>query len=221
MNRILLVEDDKSIVESLSAFLVSEGFTVDTANRQKKAVGLIEEYIYDILLVDISLADGNGFAVCMAAKEKGYPVIFLTASGDEYSVVAGLDMGADDYIAKPFRPRELVSRIKSVQRRYAGPGSIALSKNVNIYTDRGVVVKDGKEVLLSALEYRLLLVFVNNRGNVMSRNRLLEEIWDVAGDFVNDNTLTVYIKRLREKIEENPSDPQIIKTIRGLGYRLD
>ena len=221
MNRILLVEDDKSIVESLSAFLVSEGFTVDTANGQKKAVGLIEEYMYDILLVDISLADGNGFAVCMAAKEKGYPVIFLTASGDEYSVVAGLDRGADDYIAKPFRPRELVSRIKSVQRRYAGPGSIALSKNVNIYTDRGVVVKDGKEVLLSALEYRLLLVFVNNRGNVMSRNRLLEEIWDVAGDFVNDNTLTVYIKRLREKIEENPSDPQIIKTIRGLGYRLD
>ena len=220
MNRILLVEDDKSIVESLSAFLVSEGFTVDTANGQKKAVGLIEEYMYDILLVDISLADGNGFAVCMAAKEKGYPVIFLTASGDEYSVVAGLDMGADDYIAKPFRPRELVSGIKSVQRRYAGPGSIALSKNVNIYTDRGVVVKDGKEVLLSALEYRLLLVFVNNRGNVMSRNRLLEEIWDVAGDFVNDNTLTVYIKRLREKIEENPSDPQIIKTIRGLGYRL-
>lgn len=221
MNRILLVEDDKSIVESLSAFLVSEGFTVDTANGQKKAVSLIEEYLYDILLVDISLADGNGFAVCMAAKEKGYPVIFLTASGDEYSVVAGLDMGADDYIAKPFRPRELVSRIKSVQRRYAGPGSIALSKNVNIYTDRGVVLKDGKEVLLSALEYRLLLVFVNNRGNVMSRNRLLEEIWDVAGDFVNDNTLTVYIKRLREKIEENPSDPQIIKTIRGLGYRLD
>lgn len=221
MNRILLVEDDKSIVESLSAFLVSEGFKVDTANGQKKAVGLIEEYLYDILLVDISLADGNGFAVCMAAKEKGYPVIFLTASGDEYSVVAGLDMGADDYIAKPFRPRELVSRIKSVQRRYAGPGSIALSKNVNIYTDRGVVVKDGKEVLLSALEYRLLLVFVNNRGNVMSRNRLLEEIWDAAGDFVNDNTLTVYIKRLREKIEENPSDPQIIKTIRGLGYRLD
>ena len=155
------------------------------------------------------------------SKGERYPVIFLAASGDEYSVVAGLDMGADDYIAKPFRPRELVSRIKSVQRRYAGPGSIALSKNVNIYTDRGVVVKDGKEVLLSALEYRLLLVFVNNRGNVMSRNRLLEEIWDVAGDFVNDNTLTVYIKRLREKIEENPSDPQIIKTIRGLGYRLD
>ena len=156
MNRILLVEDDKSIVESLSAFLVSEGFTVDTANGQKKAVGLIEEYMYDILLVDILLADGNGFAVCMAAKEKGYPVIFLTASGDEYSVVAGLDMGADDYIAKPFRPRELVSRIKSVQRRYAGPGSIALSKNVNIYTDRGVVVKDGKEVLLSALELSLI-----------------------------------------------------------------
>lgn len=221
MNRILLVEDDKSIVESLSVFLVSEGFAVDTADGQKKAVSLIEENLYDILLVDISLADGNGFAVCLAAKEKGYPVIFLTASGDEYSVVAGLDMGADDYVAKPFRPRELVSRIKSVQRRYASTGSIALSESVSIFPDRGIVQKEGKEVLLSALEYRLLLVFVNNRGNVMSRNRLLEEIWDVAGDFVNDNTLTVYIKRLREKIEENPSDPQIIKTIRGLGYRLD
>lgn len=221
MNRILLVEDDKSIVESLGEFLMSEGFTVDTANGQKKAVSLMEQYIYDILLVDISLADGNGFAVCTAAKEKNYPVIFLTASGDEYSVVAGLDMGADDYISKPFRPRELVSRIRSVQRRYTGPGSIALSQNVNIYPDRGIVLKDGCEVPLSALEYRLLLVFVNNRGNVMSRNRLLEEIWDAAGDFVNDNTLTVYIKRLREKIEENPSCPQIIKTIRGLGYRLD
>lgn len=221
MNRILLVEDDKSIVESLGEILMSEGFTVDTANGQKKAVSLMEQYIYDILLVDISLADGNGFAVCTAAKEKNYPVIFLTASGDEYSVVAGLDMGADDYISKPFRPRELVSRIRSVQRRYTGPGSIALSQNVNIYPDRGIVLKDGCEVPLSALEYRLLLVFVNNRGNVMSRNRLLEEIWDAAGDFVNDNTLTVYIKRLREKIEENPSCPQIIKTIRGLGYRLD
>ncbi len=221
MNRILLVEDDKSIVESLGEFLMSEGFTVDTANGQKKAVSLMEQYIYDILLVDISLADGNGFAVCTAAKEKNYPVIFLTASGDEYSVVAGLDMGADDYISKPFRTRELVSRIRSVQRRYTGPGSIALSQNVNIYPDRGIVLKDGCEVPLSALEYRLLLVFVNNRGNVMSRNRLLEEIWDAAGDFVNDNTLTVYIKRLREKIEENPSCPQIIKTIRGLGYRLD
>lgn len=144
MNRILLVEDDKSIVESLSAFLVSEGFTVDTANGQKKAVGLIEEYMYDILLVDISLADGNGFAVCMAAKEKGYPVIFLTASGDEYSVVAGLDMGADDYIAKPFRPRELVSRIKSVQRRYAGPGSIAAVKKCEYIYRQGSCCKRRK-----------------------------------------------------------------------------
>lgn len=111
-------------------------------------------------------------------RRKGYPVIFLTASGDEYSVVAGLDMGADDYIAKPFRPRELVSRIKSVQRRYAGPGSIALSKNVNIYTDRGVVVKDGKEVLLSALEYRRFSYLLITEAMIMSRNRLLEEIWE-------------------------------------------
>lgn len=221
MNRLLLVEDDKSIVESLTEFLSTEGFSVDSANGQAGAVDKIHNNVYDILLVDISLADGNGFAVCSAAKEKNYPVIFLTASGDEYSVVAGLDMGADDYISKPFRPRELVSRIKSVLRRYKNVSNIILPSNIIINTDKAVVTKNGNELFLSALEYRLLLAFVNNRGVVMSRNRLLEEIWDVCGDYVNDNTLTVYIKRLRDKIEEDPQYPEIIKTIRGLGYRMD
>lgn len=221
MNRLLVVEDDKSIIAMLREFLTSEGFLVEAVTGQNDAVRHIEENVYDLLLVDISLSDGNGFAVCRAAKEKNYPVIFLTASGDEYSVVAGLDMGADDYIAKPFRPRELVSRIKSVIRRCGRTNTIMLSGNITVDTERAAVSRGGAELMLSALEYRLLLALINNRGNVMSRTRLLEEIWDIAGDFVNDNTLTVYIKRLRDKIEEDPQNPVVIKTVRGFGYRVD
>lgn len=221
MNKLLIVEDDCEIIAGLTRFLSSEGFQITSVNGQKDAVASLEENVFDLCLVDISLADGNGFAVCQAAKDKGYPVIFLTASGDEYSVVAGLDMGADDYIAKPFRPRELVSRIKSVIRRCGRSQSISLAGGVMVDTDRAVVSKYDREVVLSALEYRLLLVLINNRGKVMSRTRLLEEIWDIAGVFVNDNTLTVYIKRLRDKIEDDAANPIIIKTVRGLGYRID
>ena len=156
----------------------------------------------------------------MFGKPTDLPVIFLTASDDEYSVVTGLDLGADDYIAKPFRPRELISRIKSVLRRYGKVQSVIEIRNVRVDTEKGVVYKDGKEIPLSAMEYRLLLVFFNNRGKILGRSRLLEEIWDAAGDYVNDNTLTVYIKRLREKIEDHPQEPEIIKTVRGLGYRV-
>lgn len=221
MNSVLLVEDDKNIVKTLIEFLSAEGFKIEAVNGQKEAVQLIESKSYDVLLVDIALANGNGFAVCMAAKARNYPVIFLTASGDEYSVVAGLDMGADDYISKPFRPRELVSRIRSVIRRCGSGNSVIHVGNILVDTDKGMIFKDGKELALSALEYKLLLVFINNRGVVLSRNKLLEEIWDIAGDFVNDNTLTVYIKRLRDKIENDPQAPEIIKTVRGLGYRID
>jgi DNA-binding response OmpR family regulator len=148
-------------------------------------------------------------------------VIFLTASGDEFSTVTGFDLGADDYIAKPFRPRELVSRIKNVLRLTGSTGSVTQLGDVLVDTVKGTASKNGKDLFLSALEYRLLLVFINNRGAVMTRTKLLESIWDIAGEFVNDNTLTVYIKRLREKIEDDPSDPTIIKTVRGLGYRVD
>lgn len=221
MNRILLVEDDKSIIENLSAFLRDEGFEVDNTSSQNEALSFVESRNYDLVLLDISLSQGNGFAVCSGIKaSKDIPVIFLTASGDEYSVVAGLDMGADDYINKPFRPRELISRIKSVLRRYGKTSSSMEECGVKIDPVKGTVQKNGREIFLSALEYKLLLVFFNNRGKVLTRNALLDEIWDVSGDFVNDNTLTVYIKRLREKIEDDPQKPEIIKTVRGLGYKL-
>lgn len=148
-------------------------------------------------------------------------MIFLTASDDEFSTVTGFDLGADDYIAKPFRPRELVSRIKNVLRLTCTMGKTVKLGEVLVDTVKGTATKNGNDLYLSALEYRLLLVFINNRGIVMSRTKLLEAIWDVAGDFVNDNTLTVYIKRLREKIEDDPSNPTIIRTVRGMGYRLD
>lgn len=219
MARILLVEDDKSIVENLKVFLKKEGFEVEAAMTQAAALDMTEETEYDLLLLDISLPDGNGYAVCRAVKaRRDTPVIFLTASGDEYSVVTGFDVGADDYIAKPFRPRELISRIKNALRRRQ-PAALEYG-GITVDTARSTVTRDGGEIFLSALEYRLLLVFFNHRGMVLSRNQLLEEIWSIAGEFVGDNTLTVYIKRLREKIERDPQNPEIIKTVRGLGYRL-
>jgi len=221
MARLLLVEDDSAIVKSLKEYLTGEGFEIWSAPGQLEAEELIKQKKFDLFLLDISIANGSGFSLCAKAKELKLPVIFLTASGDESSIVRGLDMGADDYISKPFRPRELVSRIRSVLRRYEGTASVVVAGNIMIDTEKGIVTRNGEEIGLSALEYRLLMVFVNNRGRLLSRNQLLEDIWDIAGDFVNDNTLTVYIKRLREKIEEDPQNPEIIKTVRGLGYRMD
>ncbi len=223
MAHILIVEDDKSIVTNLTEFLKTEGFSISAVNGQSKALDLLEQSAseFDLILLDVSLADGNGFAVCRAAKSTtDLPVIFLTASGDEYSVVTGLDLGADDYISKPFRPRELVSRIHNILRRYGKSTTLLEYKNLQADIVRGTVQKNGQEILLSALEYRLLLYFLNNQGIVLSRSKLLEALWDIAGEFVNDNTLTVYIKRLREKIEEDPQNPLLIKTVRGLGYKM-
>lgn len=226
MTKILLVEDDREIVKNLSLFLKEEGFSVQAVSGQKAAMEQIEEHgqEIDLVLLDVSLEDGNGFAVCAAIKANTeIPVIFLTASGDEYSTVTGLDMGADDYISKPFRPRELISRMKGVLRRCGRTQSVLELGDVRVDTLGGTVTKNGqeKEIILSALEYRLLLVFINNKGIVLTRNKLLEEIWDAAGEYVNDNTLTVYIKRLRQKIEDDPQEPVLIRTIRGMGYRAD
>lgn len=221
--RILLVEDDGGIVWALNEVLRGEGFEVCAVSGETEAKRYLEGgSLPDVILLDLSLADGNGFSLFCTVKEKyGVPTIFLTASGDEESVCRGLEFGAEDYIAKPFRARELVSRIRSVLRRSTCTRNIVQLENVTVDTDKGTVTKNGAEIALSALEYRILLVFIGNRGRLLSRSRLLEEIWDVGGDFVNDNTLTVYIKRLREKIEDDPQDPHIIKTVRGLGYRVD
>ena len=221
MSKILIVEDDITIIRTLDAYLHSEGFETVSVSEEREALTAIVNENVDLLLLDISLAEGSGFAVCEAANERRLPVIFLTASGDENSVVRGLDMGADDYIAKPFRPRELVSRIRSVLRRSGKTNSVAMLGSVSVDAEKGIVSKNGTEINLSALEFRLLMTFVNHRGKLLTRNALLEEIWDAGGDFVNDNTLTVYIKRLREKIEDDPQKPEIIKTVRGLGYRVD
>ena len=221
MSTILIVEDDITIIRTLDAYLHSEGFETVSVSEEREALTAIVNENVDLLLLDISLAEGNGFAVCEAAKGHGLPVIFLTASGDENSVVRGLDMGADDYIAKPFRPRELVSRIRSVLRRSGKTKRVVMLGSVSVDAEKGIVSKSGTEINLSALEFRLLMAFVNHRGKLLTRNALLEEIWDAGGDFVNDNTLTVYIKRLREKIEDDPQKPEIIKTVRGLGYRVD
>ncbi len=221
MDRLLLVEDDPAIIRTLSSFLSSENFQVSSATGQSDAIAMLEDQHPDLTLVDISLAEGNGFAVCAHAKRLGIPVIFLTASGDEYSVVTGLDMGADDYIAKPFRPRELVSRIRSVLRRTGKRQRTVTLGDMVVDMDKGTVTRNGQDLYLSALEYKLLLLFLNRRGQVLSRDMLLEEIWDCAGDFVGDNTLTVYIKRLREKIEPDPKNPRYIHTVRGMGYKLE
>lgn len=222
MTRILLVEDDQSIVPNLTAFLKREGYLVSSVAGQTAAIEQLAVQRADLVLLDVSLAEGNGFSACKAIKaEYGIPVIFLTASDDEFSTVTGFDLGADDYIPKPFRPRELVSRIKNVLRLTGSTGKIVQLGNVCVDTEKGVAVRNGKDLFLSALEYRLLLVFINNRGVVLTRNQLLDAIWDVAGEYVSDNTLTVYIKRLREKIEEDPSQPQIILTVRGIGYKVE
>lgn len=221
MKRLLLVEDEKGIAENLAVLLEPEGFQVTRAATQQETRTLLQNQRFDLSLVDIALPDGNGFAVCTAIQQaQAIPVLFLTASGDEASVVTGLQLGAVDYITKPFRPRELVARMQAALRRTGHAPTVFTQGGLSVDTTTGVVKKDGREVFLSALEYRLLLIFVNNPTSILTRDRLLDELWDAAGEFVNDNTLTVYIKRLREKIETDPAQPRLILTVRGIGYRL-
>ena len=222
MTRILLVEDDDQIASYLGELLRAEGFDTQIAGSKKEASECLLIQAFDLVLLDVSLPDGNGFSICAEIKrEYEIPVIFLTASGDEYSVVAGLDMGADDYIAKPFRPRELISRIRSVLRRCKKEQRILSCGDLRVNVSSATVTKGEKELFLSALEYRLLLLLLQNKGQILTRNQLLEEIWDASGEYVNDNTLSVYMKRLREKIEKNSQSPRLLHTIRGIGYRME
>lgn len=221
---IFLLEDDEAIGIGLKYSLENEGYTITLARSVKQAESIIDKETFSLYILDINLPDGSGYDICRKVKEKGdFPVIFLTAYDDEVNVVMGLDIGADDYITKPFRVRELVARIKSILRRCGKDKTESVVKlgNVSVNLNEARVTKGGDDVILTAMEYRLLLTFLNNRGKILSRSRLLEEIWDVDGDFVNDNTLTVYIKRLRDKIERDPAYPSIIKTVRGLGYVIE
>lgn len=221
---ILFVEDDDAITTGLVYSLEMEGYTVMHCSCAKAAFQQLDEQIFDLLLLDIGLPDGNGYELCRYAKSKqDVPVIFLTAMDEEVNVVMGLDMGGDDYITKPFRVQELLSRIKSVLRRYqVNVGNERMQiRHIEINTRSGKVYRHHKEVLLTAMEYRLLLVFVNHPNQILTRSQILEGLWDVAGNFVNDNTLSVYIRRLREKLEDDIQNPNIIVTVRGLGYRLE
>lgn len=223
--KVLIVEDDAIIASGLEYAILQEGFEVIVKSSVKEAMEVITDTSISLLLLDLSLPDGTGYMICEAAKKlRDVAVIFLTAVDDEGNVVKGLDMGADDYITKPFRIRELISRMKSVLRRYEkteAAQSVITVQNLKIHLKEAKVFKDQEEIILTAMEYRLLLTMIQNAGQVLTRNQLLEGIWDVSGEFVNDNTLTVYIKRLREKLEENPANPSIIKTVRGMGYLLD
>lgn len=218
--KILIVEDDPAIVRQLTALLNDEGYETECAISRSDARALIRSRDYQLALLDISLPDGDGFQVYRDLKDRSIPAIFLTASEDENTTVRALELGAEDYVSKPFRVRELISRIRKAVRRSVGAAVHQIGV-LSIDLEKGIVRKHGAEITLSALEYRILTTFVSNRGILLTRGQLLEEIWDVGGDFVNDNTLTVYIKRLREKLEDDPQSPQIIRTVRGIGYRMD
>lgn len=221
---IFLLEDDDAIAMGLTYSLEPEGYQVTRASTVKEAMRLMAERPFSLYILDLTLPDGSGYDVCWKIKEKGdFPVIILTVMEEEVNVVMGLELGADDYITKPFRVRELLARMKSVLRRYTKETAdgVLRYKELCIYTNEGRVKKNGNEIELTAMEYRLLLILMNHKGMILSRNQLLENIWDVEGDFVNDNTLTVYIKRLRGKIETDPAEPEYIQTVRGRGYQID
>jgi two-component system response regulator VicR len=223
MIHILLVEDDKTIALGIDYALKQEGYNTTVCYSAEEAEECIKDNNFDLAVLDVALPDGDGYELCRKIREKSdIPIIFVTAMDEEVNVVMGLDMGADDYITKPFRVRELLSRIRSVLRRYnksSDSSSEIILKDIRISTAEAKVYKKGEPVILTSMEYKLLLTLATAQGRVLTRNQILEEIWDAAGEFVNDNTLTVCIKRLREKIEDNPQNPQIIHTVRGLGYR--
>ena len=221
---ILLVEDDVTLAMGIEYSLKNEGFNVKTVGKIKDAKEKISNSHIDIILLDVNLPDGNGYELCKEVRlDSEVPIIFLTACDEEVNIFMGLDLGADDYIAKPVRVRELVARINAVARRKG-----VLSKDKE---DNKIIVKDikvlplkyevykGEEKLqLTSVEYKLLLLLIENSGNVLTRKTLLEKLWDIEGDFIEESTLTVYIKRLREKLKEDKINPYI-ETVRGIGYK--
>ena len=220
MKNILLIEDNESILKGLVYSLEQERFKVTTAMTIKDSKNLLESNnIYNLIILDISLPDGSGFDLCKYIKSNyNIPIIFLTAKDEEQDVVQGFDLGADDYIIKPFRTRELISRANNILRRYNNiQTNIITSSNIKIDLDAQRVYKNDDEIVLTALEYKILALLFTNINQTVSREKILDKIWDIAGNYVNDNTLTVYIKRIRAKLSPN----DIIKTIKSIGYRIE
>ena len=224
--KVLLVEDDAIISEGLQYSLRQEGYEVVTAATVAAALELIRSgCVWDFCLLDVMLPDGDGYAVCREIRKNSQaPILFLTACDDEIHTVMALEQGADDYITNPFRIRELMARMKAILRRTEQNGRADMSLisvgNNQVNLQVGKVYCGNEEIILTAMEYKLLLIFLNHRGQTLTRQQILNDIWDAVGDYVNDNTLSVYIKRLRKKLGDSP-EGQIIKTVRGIGYRLE
>lgn len=223
MINILMIEDDSTIAFGVKYALEQEGFYIDICNDLESGRNSLNEKTFDIILLDVMLPDGNGYDFCKEIrKSKNIPIIFLTACDEEINIVMGLDIGGDDYMTKPFRVRELISRIKAVVRRNKGEDKgkkVLRYGDLSVHTLEARVFKGGEEIFLTSAEYKLMLILIQNENIVLSRNQILEKLWDVTYDFINDNTLTVYIKRLREKIEIDASNPKHIITVRGMGYK--
>ena len=225
MNRILLLEDDVSLIDGLSYSLKKNGFDATITRTVKEALNLLKEISkFDLLILDVTLPDGTGFEVCEKVREQNtqIPIIFLTASDEEVNVIRGLDSGGDDYITKPFKLGELCSRIRALLRRAgAVQNNLTLIKSGDISIDLmgSRALLRGEPLDLTITEYRLLCLFVQNTNQILTRNIILERLWDGSGDFVDDNTLSVYVRRLREKIEKDPFHPEHLITVRGFGYQ--
>lgn len=223
MNSILLVEDDLSLIDGLEFFLRKNGFNVEIARTVKEAFSMVENQNYDLLILDITLPDGSGFEVCQKVRQSStIPIIYLTASDEEINIVMGLDIGGDDYITKPFKLNELVSRINALLRRakLSGQEQIELQSNgITVKLQESRVWKDHHEIELTTAEYRLLCLLIQNPNIVLTREVILDKLWDGNGSFVDDNTLSVYVRRLRSKIEDDPENPLFLMTIRRLGYK--
>ena len=220
MSRILLLEDDTMIASGILYALESEGYETNHATRIKDARSLIEHYNFDLAIIDMQLPDGTGFDVSEIFKNNATSVIFLTVVDDENTIVRAFDEGAQDYIVKPFRIRELLARVRrilSADIKNGEKDNIIYIGHTAIHTDEAKVYVNDKIIELTALEYRLLLIFASNKGILLTRQQILDKIWDADGNFVEDNTLTVYVKRLREKLGEAIH----IETVRGMGYRVD
>lgn len=225
MIKILLVEDDMAITVGVEYALKKEGFSVSSAKNIKEAKEKLNNNAFNLMLLDVLLPDGSGYDLCKELRNSNsnLPIIFMTACDEEVNVVLGLDLGGDDYITKPVRIKELVSRINAVLRRNKVVNNVPARRiqtgNIVIEPLKFKIFKNSKEITLTSMEYKLILLFIENKGNVLSRNKIIEKLWDIEGNFVDENTLNVYIKRLREKVENNIKEPEYIETIRGLGYR--